>query len=71
MYRLYYYVRQADLSLIGSKKDLDDMQQEVSTRDPKMTEEYYNITVCKENIIEGKDSDNEYEDSEEFKEYEN
>ena len=64
MDRLYYYVRQADISLIGSKKDLDDMQEEVNTCDPKMSEEYYNITVYKEDIIEGKDSDNEYEDSE-------
>ena len=66
MDRLYYYVRQADLSLINSREDINKMHQDFSIRD--MEDEYYHIENIKKDIDEENDSDNEYDDSDEDEE---
>ena len=47
MDRLYYYVRQADLSLINSRENINKMHQEFSAKDKNMEDEYYHISGTK------------------------
>ena len=63
MDRLFFYVRKADLSLENAKECLNKMQKEFDARDPKMKNEYYHVSVMKDDIDVENEFDVEYEDS--------